>query len=159
MRSLRTIVGVLMLLGLCTVFMRSWQSTAVVLAIVSTMVAAVTAGQKLLFGGGNRGCASILVGACFFPLQMSAVLVWNYFFAPELRVDLFAFTVVPLGSIFAGALFGYLVGWVVCLVSVVPQVLAQQQRSEGGATEAADPPKPTDVVQGERDHKSGSSAL
>jgi hypothetical protein len=147
MRSLRTIVGVLMLLVLCVSLMRSWQSAAVVLAIVATMVAAITAGQKLLFGGRNPGGASIWVGAGFFPLQMIAVLLWNHFFTPDLRVGLFEFTVVPLVSIFAGALFGYLIGWVVCFVSVVPQVLAERQQSDRDRVEAVEPPEPTDVVQ------------
>ena len=143
MRSSRMIVGVLLLL-LSHSLMRSWQSTAVVLAIVSTMAAAVAVGQKLLFGGRNPGGASIWVGACVFPLQMLAVLLWNYFFTPDLRGGWFAFTIVPLASIPLGAFFGYQIGWVVCFVSVLRQGMAQRQRSEGAAIEAAEPPEPTE---------------
>ena len=90
-------------------FMRSWQSAAVVLAIVSTMVAAITAGQKLLFGGGDRGWRrSWWCG--LFPCRWRRVGV--ELFSRRLRVDLFAFTVCLSGSIFAGALSAtWSAGW------------------------------------------------
>jgi len=160
-------VGILMLL--MTLFavlfsvMRSVGARVETFAIISTMVAAVAIGQILLFGGRYPRAASIWVGACFFPLQVIALFVrMNFEYggrsygSPD---DLLALSALLLPfSVALGAAFGYLTGGVVGGVFLILDALAEWRRSRRDAVEAAEPPEPTEAVQGREDHKSGSSA-
>ncbi len=146
-------MGILMLLVTLSAVLfsvlRTVGACAEVFAVISTMVAAVAAGQTFLFGGRYPRAASIWVGGCFFPLQFVVLCLWMYLemggrYFPRLDELL----VLLIFSIPLGAGFGYLSGGVVGGVFLILDALAERQRSHRAALEADEPPGPTDVVQG-----------
>jgi hypothetical protein len=147
--------------------MRTMGASVGTFAVISTMVAGVAIGQIVLFGGRYPRAASIWVGGCLFPLQFLTGWPLSYIFGTpwtqvrqwgEVLALLLLWVLSLVITVPIGAGFGYLCGGVVGGVFLVLDALAEWRRSHGATVEAAEPPEPTDVVQGREDHKSGSCA-
>ncbi len=87
--------------------MKSLGAPAAVFAIVTVLFVGVATGQVLLFGGQRPREASVLVGACLFPVEILALLV--YVWVSPLAGVGFSPLGLPCLAV-TGAILGYLAG-------------------------------------------------